>query len=474
MNTSQTEYFSERPDFPTKTIVFTVFIGAFFGYLNETLLNVALSTLMQEFAVSKTTVQWISTGFLLVMGAFTPITANVIQWFSTRTMLLITLAVFLSGSLMAAFAPTFPVLLAGRMVQAVSAAFTVPVLFNVILLIYPPHRRGVVMGLVTMMFIVAPAIGPTLSGIIVDHFGWRYLFLFTVPFIGLAMILTTLFIKENLQPITKPSIDVPSALMSIFGFGGLVYASSNFATLGVIGAAAMALVSGLILWAFAKRQSQLAEPLVDLSLLNVKQFRYAVCVLALLMMAFIGAELAVPIYLQQVVMLSATTTGLVLFPASVLQAILAPLAGHWLDKKGVRGLAWTGAIMLLTSFIAMLWLFREESSIWLLTTVFALLPASAALLMTAETHGLNALPKESYPHGTAIISTVNPIAGALGAAMFVGLTQAGESVALANADNARSALMSGVNWAFMAGIVLAVLVMLCVRHFRNHQGSLSH
>lgn len=467
MTSQQAEYFSERPDFPTKTVIFTVFIGAFFGYLNETLLNVALSTLMHEFHVSKTTVQWISTGFLLVMGAFTPITANIIQWFTTRTMLLITLTVFLTGSLMAAFAPNFPVLLAGRMVQAVSAAFTVPVLFNVVLLVYPPHRRGTVMGLVTMMFIVAPAIGPTLSGVIVDHLGWRYLFLFTAPFIVLAMILTTLFIKENLQPINKPKLDIPSALMSILGFGGLVYASSNFATLGVTGALAMAMVSLLILFAFVKRQSQLAVPLVDLRILRFGQFRYAVCVLALVMMAFIGAELVVPMYLQQVVMLSATATGLVLFPASVLQAMLSPLAGSWLDKKGIRGLAWVGAVMLLLGFAGMLVLFREDSSVWLLASVFALLPASAALLMTAETHGLNALPKESYPHGTAIITTINPIAGALGAAMFVGLMQTGEMVAQDNTPDARLALMSGVDWALMAGVVLAVCVMVCASRFRR-------
>ena len=170
------EYHADNPDFPAKTVVATLFIGAFFGYLNDTLLNVALTPIMKDFEVDKTTVQWLTTGFLLVMGAFTPITAGVIQWFETRKMVLFTQATFLAGSLICAFAPTFGILVAGRMVQAVSAAFFVPLLFNGILLIYPPNKRGTAMGVITMMFTAAPAIGPTLSGIIIDHTHWRVLF----------------------------------------------------------------------------------------------------------------------------------------------------------------------------------------------------------------------------------------------------------------------------------------------------------
>ena len=151
------EYHADNPDFPSKTIVVTLFIGAFFGYLNDTLLNVALTPIMKDFGVDKTTVQWLTTGFLLVMGAFTPITAGVIQWFETRKMVLFTQATFLAGSLICAFAPTFGILVAGRMVQAVSAAFFVPLLFNGILSIYPPNKRGTAMGVITMMFTAAPA-----------------------------------------------------------------------------------------------------------------------------------------------------------------------------------------------------------------------------------------------------------------------------------------------------------------------------
>ena len=170
---TQHEYFADRPGFPAKTIVATLFIGTFFGYLNDTLLNVALTPIMRDFHIDKTTAQWLTTGFLLVMGAFTPITAGVIQWFETRRMVLITQATFLAGSLICTLAPNFGVLLAGRMVQAISAAFFVPLLFNGILNIFPPNRHGTAMGVITMMFTAAPALGPTLSGIIINHTHWR-------------------------------------------------------------------------------------------------------------------------------------------------------------------------------------------------------------------------------------------------------------------------------------------------------------
>ena len=194
---TQHEYFSDNPKFPTKTIIATLFIGAFFGYLNDTLLNVALTPIMKDFGVDKTTVQWLTTGFLLVMGAFTPITANLIQWLDTKKMLLLTQATFLLGSLICAFAPVFPLLIAGRMVQAVSAAFFVPLLFNGIMAIYPPQKRGTAMGVITMMFTVAPALGPTLSGIIIDHTHWRFLFGLTIPFMLVAMLLTGKYLNET-------------------------------------------------------------------------------------------------------------------------------------------------------------------------------------------------------------------------------------------------------------------------------------
>ena len=447
------EYLAERPGFPAKTIVAALFVGAFFGYLNDTLLNVALTPIMHDFAVDKTTVQWLTTGFLLVMGAFTPITASLIQWAETRKMVLITQATFLAGSLICACAPTFAALVAGRLVQAVSAACFVPLLFNGVLAIYPPRRRGTAMGVITMMFTVAPAIGPTISGLIIDHSHWRVLFAFTVPFILAAMLLVGKTLNENLSDISRPKIDLPSAALSIAGFGGLVYASSNFAHLNATTFTALALGSLLLIALFARRQHRIDVPLLNLRAFGYAQFRYSVIILASAVFLFLGLELLLPMYSQQVLLLSGTITGLILLPASIAEAAAAPLLGNLLDRKGGRYTV-LPATILLTASLAALWLnLRLDTHPLILAATFTLLAVSVSACITGETHGLNALPKALNPHGAAIIATLNPIAGAIGAAYFIGATNIGEK--LTTAATAQQTMLGGIRLAVGSALILA-------------------
>lgn len=461
------EYHADNPDFPSKTIVATLFIGAFFGYLNDTLLNVALTPIMKDFGVDKTTVQWLTTGFLLVMGAFTPITVGVIQWFETRKMVLFTQATFLAGSLICAFAPTFGILVAGRMVQAVSAAFFVPLLFNGILSIYPPNKRGTAMGVITMMFTAAPAIGPTLSGIIIDHTHWRVLFGFTAPFMLAAMVLVGKYLTVNLSNISRPKIDILSAVLSIAGFGGLVYASSNFARLPLAEFILLFAASVALMGWFAYRQSRLATPLLNLRAFEYKQFRHCVVILAGAVFLFLGLELMMPMYTQQVLMLTGTATGLILMPASIAQAVAAPLFGKLLDKKGGRFVVLPATVMLTVS-LAVLWLFlRIDTQVMMLTAMFTLMAVSVSACVTGETHGLNALPKKLNPHGAAILTTINPIAGAIGAAFFVGATNIGEK--LSSAASPQQAMLDGIHLAMGSALVLGAVMVFFAMRLKHHE-----
>ena len=451
--TTEHEYLADRPGFPAKTIVAALFVGAFFGYLNDTLLNVALTPIMHDFAVDKTTAQWLTTGFLLVMGAFTPITANFIQWIETRKIVFITQTTFLTGSLICACAPTFAVLIAGRLVQAVSAACFVPLLFNGILAIYPPQRRGTAMGVITMMFTVAPAIGPTISGLIIDHSHWRVLFAFTAPFMLAAMLLVGKTLNENLSDISRLKIDLPSAVLSVAGFGGLVYASSNFAHLNAATFAALALGSLLLIALFARRQHRIDVPLLNLRAFGYAQFRYSVLILASAVFLFLGLELLLPMYSQQVLLLSGTITGLILLPASIAEAVAAPLLGNLLDRKGGRYTV-LPATILLTASLAALWLnLRLDTHPLILAATFTLLAVSVSACITGETHGLNALPKALNPHGAAIIATLNPIAGAIGAAYFIGATNIGEK--LTTAATAQQTMLGGIRLAVGSALILA-------------------
>ena len=455
------------PTSPLKPLWRRCLSARFFGYLNDTLLNVALTPIMKDFGVDKTTVQWLTTGFLLVMGAFTPITAGVIQWFETRKMVLFTQATFLAGSLICAFAPTFGILVVGRMVQAVSAAFFVPLLFNGILSIYPPNKRGTAMGVITMMFTAAPAIGPTLSGIIIDHTHWRVLFGFTAPFMLAAMGLVGKYLTVNLSNISRPKIDILSAVLSIAGFGGLVYASSNFARLPLeefilLFAASVALVG----W-FAYRQSRLATPLLNLRAFEYRQFRHCVVILAGAVFLFLGLELMMPMYTQQVLMLTGTATGLILMPASIAQAVAAPLFGKLLDKKGGRFVVLPATVMLTVS-LAVLWLFlRIDTQVMMLTAMFTLMAVSVSACVTGETHGLNALPKKLNPHGAAILTTINPIAGAVGAAFFVGATNIGEK--LSSAASPQQAMLDGIHLAMGSALVLGAVMVFFAMRLKRHE-----
>lgn len=448
---------SDDPAFPAKTIVGTLFISGFLGYLNETLLNVALTQLMDEFSVDKITVQWISTGFLLVMGAMTPLTAGIMQWFSTRTVALLTLGVFLTGSLICAFAPNFGLLLAGRLVQAVAAAFSVPLLMNAILAIYPPHRRGMAMALVAVIFTVAPAIGPTISGIVTDHLGWRHLFLLTVPFTVLAMMLAATRLKVNLMPVTRPPIDLLSVLLSITGFGGLVYAASQFSSLSLWAFLLVFASSLVLITCFARRQFRLASPLLDLRALLQPQYRYTLILVSLAYFLFMGFELLLPMYALQVLLLTGTITGLMLMPASIAEAISAPVFGALLDRKGGRAVALPCGILMVLSTGAMWFYLDANSNPVIIAGIFSVFVVSVAAAISCETHGLNHLPRRLHPHGTAIINTLTPTAGALGAAFFVSLTRIGEN--LSDKTDEHLAMLEGFQLSVGAMSLLSLIAL---------------
>lgn len=462
------EYFSQDPRFPAKLIVGALFVGAFFGYLNETLLNVALTPLMSAFGVDKTTVQWLTTGFLLTMGALTPITAGLIRGFRTRTMALASLGTFLLGSIICAAAGSFEVLLAGRLVQAVSAALTVPLLMNAILAIYPPEKRGRAMALVAMIFTVAPALGPTLSGIIVDHLGWRYLFLVTMPFILLAIGLVMRYLTVDLHEVGPLRIDMPSAFLSTLGFGGLVYAASSFASFSAFRFGALLVGACLMIGLFARRQLRLDTPLLDLRAFGHPQFRYAAVILAMAIFLLLGLELLLPMYMQQVLLFTGTVTGFVLLPASIAEAVMAPVFGNMLDKRGGRAVLLPGGLVMVASLAALWWVAAIDSSPIGLGLAFGCFGIAVASAITGETHGLNALPKALHPHGTAIIATLNPVAGALGAACFVGAASLGES--LSAQTEARLAMFDGVKLALSISVCCAVLVLVLSLKIRLVRG----
>src|SRR5699024_5879108 len=318
----------------TIPIMIALIIGAFFAVLNETLLNIALTTLMKEFNLTLPTVQWMATGFMLVMGIVIPISAILVQWYTTRQLFMSVMVIFTIGTIISALAPSFTILLVGRFIQAVGTGLLMPIIFNVFLLLYPPERRGRILGLLGLVFMFAPAIGPTLSGVIVEYLGWRYLFITVIPF-SLFSIGFAYKYLINVGEVTKPKLDLLSALFSSVGFGAIIYGFSSageseagFLTPKVL----IIIVIGFIsLSLFAWRQFKLDEPMMNLRVFKYPMYTHAIVMFLIIIMAMFASELILPVFMQGPMMLTAATAGLILLPGSILNGLLSPLMGHLFD-----------------------------------------------------------------------------------------------------------------------------------------------
>lgn len=470
-NTGQSKYefLSEDPNARVMPIMLSLIIGAFFAILNETLLNIALTTLMREFQIEMTTVQWMVTGFMLMMGIVIPASALLMQWFTTRQMFLGTMTIFTVGTVICAAAPVFPVLLVGRLLQAVGTGLLTPIIFHTFLLLYPPHRRGTVMGIVGLVIMFAPAIGPTLSGVITEYLGWRYLFIAVIPFALFSIVFAYKYLI-NVSEVTKPKIDVISLVLSTIGFGGLVIGFS-FAGEGETGflnplAYLPILIGVAALFLFSFRQLKLEEPVLDLKVFRFPMYSLGVILFLIVLMAMFSSEIILPIYMQGSLALPAATAGLILLPGSLLTGLTSPLMGHLFDKLGPRKLLIPGTLML-SVVMFILSRLSLQTPIWLLVVCYILLMLSiSAIMMPAETNGLNELPKRLYPHGTAMMTTLQPIAGAIGVSVFVSILSARQTHFLNNADDAsdpltiKEALVAGVELVYLLAFVIALLALI--------------
>lgn len=463
------EYLSDNPNAKVMPIMLSLIIGAFFAILNETLLNIALVTLMDEFSISLTTVQWMATGFMLVMAIVIPISALLLQWYTTRQLFLSTMIIFTIGTIISASAPTFSILLVGRLIQAVGTGLLMPIIFNVFLLIYPPHKRGKIMGLVGLVIMFAPAIGPTLSGVIVEYLGWRYLFIIVIPFAIFSIAFAYKYLI-NVGEVTKPKIDVISIIFSTIGFGSIVYGFSSvgaspdgFLDTTVL-IAIIAGVTGIVL--FVIRQLKLDEPVMDLRVFKYPMFTHAVLMFLIIIMAMFASEIILPIYMQGPLALSAATAGLVLLPGAILNGIMSPFMGHLFDKFGPRVLM-IPATLVLSGTMFMMSRLTAETPLWVVIIGYILLMlAVSAIMMPAETNGLNQLPKRLYPHGTAVMSTLQPVAGAIGVSVFISIMNARQVKFLQQADTPDApatiteAMVAGVELVYFIAFAMSIVAVI--------------
>lgn len=446
-------------------------VSAFVMILNETILSVALRNLTVELDVSTTTVQWLTSGFLLTMAVVIPTTGFLLERFTPRQMFLAALSLFALGTLLSGLAPGFTVLLVGRVIQACGTAVMLPLLMTTVLRLVPAERRGATMGTITIVIAVAPAIGPTIGGAVLDSLGWRWMFWIVLPLALLALLIGAIWLHLDSETRTVP-LDQLSVVLSALGFGGVLYGLSSFenaASSGVDPTTWLALGVGVVaLVTFTTRQVRLQRrdrALLDLRPFTYRPFRVALIVNVLLFMCMLGAAaILLPLYLQQVLETSPFTSGLALLPGGLILGLLGRPVGALYDRVGARPLVIPGTAAMAVA----LWLFAipgAASSVPLVILIHLLFMAGLGLMMTPlMTESLGALPDHLYSHGSAILTTLQQVSGAFGTALFVTIAALGSSDPAAESPDG-----AGLHSAFAAaGIigVLALTVSLFIR--RSH------
>lgn len=446
-------------------ILISLIIGAFFSLLNETLLSVAFPQLMIELGVSASTMQWLTTGYMLVVAVLIPASALLVQWFTTRQVFLGAMIVFTVGTLVSGIAPGFSILLIGRLLQAAGTGLMMPVLMNTILFLYPPEKRGAAMGSIGLVMMFAPAIGPTLSGIILESFEWRWLFYIVLPFALFSIIFAFIYLKNVSQP-TKPKVDVFSIILSTIGFGGVVYGfSSSGEGWGSPQVYGMILLGLAALLMFVLRQLKLKEPLLDLRAFKYPMFTLTTILLCIMMMTMFSTMSLLPFLFQGALGLTVYASGLIMLPGSLLNGLLSPIMGKVFDRFGPRALIIPGAVLL----AVVMWFFTQVTAdtpkmIFIFLHV-SMMVSISMIMMPAQTNGLNQLPRRYYPHGTAILNTLSQVAGAIGVAFFISIMTSGQRSYLEQSADPTApaqiteAMVSGVQSAFLIGFGFALLAV---------------
>jgi EmrB/QacA subfamily drug resistance transporter len=446
----------------TPAVIRLLVLATFVVILNETIMINAIPRLMEALHITEQTAQWLSTAFMLTMAAVIPITGWFLQRVSTRRAYATAMGLFLLGTALATVAPSFELLLGARIIQACGTAVMMPLLMTTLMQVVPESNRGRVMGNVSLAISVAPAMGPTISGVIL-HFGsWRLLFAVVLP---IAAVITWRGLKqlENIGEPRSSTIDWFSVVTAAAGFGGLVYGLSRFEGSDVRLAAAIVAGGLVTIGVFVVRQLSLQKrgvPLVDLRTLRHRTFTVALVLMSVAFMAMLGSMILLPLYLQNVRALTPLESGLLVMPGSLAMGLLGPAVGRLFDQYGGRVLVIPGAIGIMLALAGFTQV-TMTMPYWQLLGLHALLMVSLAATFTPVfTLGLGAVPPHLYSHGSSIVSTLQQVAAAIGTALVVTVMSARADVLRSGGTTEVLANLGGMRLAFVIGAVLSVAVVV--------------
>lgn len=460
-----TQSSTQAKDYNVFVIAGVFLLGAFICYLNSTFMNVALSDIMKDLNISVSTAQWLSTGYMLTTGIIIPFTAFLIDKFKNRTLFFISIGLFTIGTIIGAFATNFAMLLTARLIQGFASGIIIPLMQTVFMIIFPIEKRGFAMGIVGIVLAFAPAIGPTLSGWIINIYPWRYLFYVTLPFAILDLILGY-FLLKNVTENKSVYFDFISFIGSTIGFGGLLFGFSNagnysWTDINVY----LPLIIGIVfLIIFVWRQLNMEEPMLNLAVFKSTVFTFATIISMIAYAGLISSELILPMYLEDVRGSSAFDTGLTLMPGAIVMGIMNPITGKLFDKFGARYLALTGLTILTLGTFGLSFLSVSTPVIYIISIYAIRMLGISMLLMPLSTSALNSLHKNLYAHGNAANNTLRQVAGSIGTSLIVTLMS--KSTISSGYTDPAKAQVYGMNISFactaaltLVGLIIAFFVI---------------
>lgn len=455
-------------DADRKRIMAVIKFGTFLALLNETIINVALTKLTSVFAVSENTVQWLTSGYMLVLGILVPVTAFLIERLSTRELYLASMSIFLIGTVFAACSMSFPMLLCARLFQGLGAGVMMPLLMNTIMVLNPPEKRGAAMGSALLIVLFAPAVGPTFSGVVLQLLSWRWIFIIIIPLAAVSVVTGWLFLK-NVTEKKRRGLDVFSLALSTVGFGGLLYginelcsSSSGLST----GAAALA-AGAAALVAFVVRQLKVPDPLLDVRVFRSPMFSLGMLLITLTYVIMFANYVLMPMFMQSVIGLSVFATGLAVLPGGIIGAVLPSIFGKVYDRRGPRVIVPLGFAVMAAAALLISRLGPSAAVVTAALCYCLVMLGIDTMLSACQTNSLNQLSKEYYAHGSAVMNTLMMIGSALGSSVFIALMAQRQRSAVSAGMSAVNAASGGISFSYLIAAALAAAGFAAALFFRK-------
>ena len=446
-----------------KMIVVILLAGAVLAVLNQTLLSPAFPTIMADLHVDATTVQWLTSAYSLVEAVIIPLSAYLIGRFSTRKLFIAGISIFAFGSLLAAFAPFFAILLLGRVFQAIACGIVMPMVFTVILLIFPREKRGSAMGMVSLVIGFAPAVGPSVSGILVDGIGWRALFV-VVFILALIIIIASIITLESYGEFEPSSFDKPSVALCSLGLLSLLYGLSSISSAQNIALPLVLIAVGaVLLFFFVRRQFKLEIPLLRIEVLKTHRYAITVIVIVLLQAALVGTGVLLPIYLQNLIGVSALQTGLIMLPGAVIGASVGFFAGRLFDRIGPRKVILPGAFISFVGGLGLVALNLDTPIVFIICVYTCLSVGMQAIITPLNTWGINSLDNKVIQHANALSNTLNQVGASLGTAVLVSLSATSTFLFPEMPTIKQTMAGDKIAFCFTASIMLVIFVIVLAK-----------